>query len=88
MRKSILAAALSLLVLPAATAFASEGTYQPQVVASPATGQAVHGAIGQSFIYNPGEGGQTIARPAVPANGASGGNAVAGGFAYNTGLNG
>lgn len=89
MRKSITAAALSLLVLSSATAFASEGTFEPQQVASPASGAAPRGDVGMSFVYSMGEGGQTASAPAAAAARPASPTAVAAGaFAYNPGLNG
>lgn len=89
MRKLILAGGLSLLVLPGATAFAGEGSFQPQQVASPVTGVGGYPAIGQNFIYNQAEGGQQAAQPASSVHADMASPAVqAGAFVYNTGANG
>jgi hypothetical protein len=88
MRKSmIIAAAMSLLVLPAASAFASEGTFQPAAVASPATGKATNQGSVASFAYSQAEGGQVEATPVLRRS-VGRGAVSAGAFSVNTGLNG
>jgi len=89
MRKSLSAAALSLLMLPAATAFASEGSYAPVAVASPASGTAVSKPIGGSFVYSQGEGGQSQASPqGANGHGTARAGISANAFSYNVGGNG
>jgi hypothetical protein len=88
MRHSTLAAALSLLMLPAASAFADgEGSAMPQAVASPASGHADHRVAAQ-VIYSQGEGGQSDARPAAQPAGAPMRQAVTSGMFLNLGTNG
>jgi hypothetical protein len=89
-RFNALALGLSLLLVPAASAFAEgEGSFQPQVVASPASGRAVDGGVGGSFAYSLGEGGQQAASPAQASVGAARNAAIAAGaFVFNSGLNG
>jgi len=88
MRKFILAGGLSLLVLPAATAFAGEGSFQPQTVASAASGTGGYASLGRSFIYNGGEGGQPDAAPAFTVGRVAPVSVTAGANPYNAGLNG
>ena len=90
MKTSIIAAALSLLVLPAATAFAGEGSFQPQAVASAASGAGGYASVGQSFVYNQAEGGQQDqnAAPAFTAGGFAPVSASTAANQYNAGLNG
>jgi hypothetical protein len=89
MRKSLFVAALSLLVLPAATAFASEGTFEPAVVASPASGATASAPIGGSFVYSQGDGGQNPAFPrGANAHDTARMGISAGAFSYNAGSNG
>lgn len=89
-RFTTLAAAVSLLVLPAASAFAEgEGTYAPSTVAWSAAGPAVDRGVGASFAFNAGEGAQDAGRPAPAAPRAVAAPAVAGGtFRFNEAQNG
>lgn len=86
-RFTTLAAAISMLVLPAASAFAAgEGTFQPTVAAWSASGPAIDRGIGASFVYSAGEGGQDLAGPVAAApTGPRAPAVAAGSFQYNAG---